>query len=449
MSNYKGQNYKVNRKIKEAVDRNQINYRESENDPITVIKRVNIYITDKKGNILKNVLITMDNTTIQTGNNGLLISNFPNKATKITVEKEGYKTATADIILNAEIQTHNFYLALSSSDEESEVVSIDNTSSTNSGLTNGQILFEPALDGTDAITCWSGPCSTEDGVFKGRGAFLTEGWSNEGLWQLDCDVAYSSSRKKYVGIMPICSEEINPYTDEKLEDYAIVAWEGWARGYGLDAYITGPNNYKYISPEEYHHLTIKKIADDTLKYIFDGQEWTLTTDKLQNLETLHVGIRDNPYDRSWGDSVLYKNIKVVELTSKADIYSLNKTVELNQYYSFTSYADDKGATEWGSGKVKIISIPSDNEAYIGVSVIENEPDASFIGQTFYVQKNAEVGNKIYPLYTDKNETEAHIYVSITAKVEQEQAPAQEQTPSQEQTPAQEQTPSQEQNSAPE
>ena len=45
MSIYQGQNYKVNRKVKEAVDKNQVNYRESADSPISIIKRVYVYIT--------------------------------------------------------------------------------------------------------------------------------------------------------------------------------------------------------------------------------------------------------------------------------------------------------------------------------------------------------------------------------------------------------------------
>lgn len=326
---YQGQNYKVNNKIKKAVDKNQLNYRESEDDPIPFIKRVFVYVTDKKGKVLEDVILKFQDKEISIGRNGLLLSNLPNEDAEITAEKEGYKTATGHIILNANIQTHDFYLALSTSDEESEVISTDNTiePQKEDDFVKGSILFQPELNGSDQITSWAGDNKTESGEYICHGSYLTEGWSNEGLWELEYDVKYSKDGVySYVGIMPICSEEINPFTDEKNNKYSLSAWEAYACVKGLGSTIIGPNNYKYLLPGEYHHTIIRKIAEDTIIYIFDNKEWKLIVPELKNLTLLHIGARDNPANvtsRNIGEQVYYKNIKVTELIPKDSQKEIN------------------------------------------------------------------------------------------------------------------------------
>lgn len=310
---YQGQNYKINRKVKEAVDKNQVNYRESADSPISIIKRVYVYITDKKGNILPEVTVTIDGETITTGYGGLLISNFPNEEKTITVSKEGYKTATATIILNAEKQTHKFFLVLETDDDESSVISYDNTEGNpNDKFVKCGTLFEPPLDGTDEITSWSlnnRVNKTENGEYIGTGSFLTQGWSNQGLWELECDFKYDN--KLYVGLMPICSEEINPYTDAKRNEYGLTTWEGNTGLAGLDCIlIEGAQSSMGVNLSEYNHMIMRKIEDTKIEFYLGENKWIYSVPKLPTLETLHIGVRDNPADRHSGGKIIYKNIKV-------------------------------------------------------------------------------------------------------------------------------------------
>jgi len=324
---YEGQNYKINKKIHDEVDKNQKYYEQEESGQVTTIKRVYVYITDKKGKILKDVSVTIGDKLFNVGTTGLLLSHFPNEETSIKAEKNGFKEAETTMLLDASIQTHKFFLALEASDEESEVISIDNTNP----IKQESILFEPPLDGTDEITSWSGTNTTGDGLYSGRGGYLTEGWSNEGLWQLDFDVSYKASR--YVGIMPICSEEINPFTDAKGKQYALTAWEGVAALTGLNSTSVGPVNYKYQSPDIFHHATLKKIAEDKLIWYFDSNEWEITAPNLKNLQTLHIGMRDNPADRTTGGPVVYKNIRVVSLdeeTGKQETPVIESNVNVSE-----------------------------------------------------------------------------------------------------------------------
>lgn len=341
---YQGQNYKVNRKVKEAVDKNQVNYRESADSPLSIIKRVYIYITDKKGHVLPEVTVTIDDETVTTGYGGLLISNFPNEEKTITVEKEGYKSATATIILDAEKQTHKFFLALETDEEDSEVISTDDTQPTEDELYPCDTLFE--LSDNNTLVTWS-TLTNEivDGVYTGNGSYIQEGWSNEGLWQIDYDVKYDTTNSSYVnyyaGVMPFCSEEINPYTNEKRKNYCMESWEKWAAIEGMDAICTeGPENYKYSQQNEYQHVTVKKTASDKIEYYFDNNKWVYSVPKLQNLETLHFGYRDNPSDRTRGVTISTKNLLVRKLCPKTNSEEeTNTEPSANENEGYTEHND--------------------------------------------------------------------------------------------------------------
>lgn len=79
-------------------------------------------------------------------------------------------------------------------------------------------------------------------------------------------------------------------------------------------------------------------------------------------------------------------------------------------YGFTSYSDEQGTTEWGSGIVELTGNESNN--YVEVIVRDNSTDASFIGKKFYINKNANISNNKYELFNDAGNTSAGIYVSI-------------------------------------
>lgn len=172
-------------------------------------------------------------------------------------------------------------------------------------------LFKPPLDGTDAITSWTSMTNkTEDGIYYSHGSFLTDGWNNEGLWQLDFDVC--SSNWGYVGLMPVCSEEINPYTDAKSKNYAMTSWEGLAYFGGLDQTVISETTMsKITSLNTWHHVTIQKLNDLYCKIIINNTYESIRRyNNLQNLSELHLGTRDNAYGRNEGGIIQFKNIKV-------------------------------------------------------------------------------------------------------------------------------------------
>ena len=74
-------------------------------------------------------------------------------------------------------------------------------------------------------------------------------------------------------------------------------------------------------------------------------------------------------------------------------------------YSFTSYADAEGTTEYATGKVETTEETKtfDGVEYTKVNVIENTVP-EFVGQSFYIASAAEPGT-IYQLYNENGEAQ--------------------------------------------
>ena len=80
-------------------------------------------------------------------------------------------------------------------------------------------------------------------------------------------------------------------------------------------------------------------------------------------------------------------------------------------YSFVSYADAEGTTEWGEGTVETTGVIKGN--YTEVVVKTNSPDESYVGQKFFIRSTAKTDGTIYAAYTDAGKTKAGFYVSIS------------------------------------
>lgn len=80
-------------------------------------------------------------------------------------------------------------------------------------------------------------------------------------------------------------------------------------------------------------------------------------------------------------------------------------------YSFKSYADAEGATEWGEGTVKSTGVVKGN--YAEAVVLTNSPDESYVGQKFFIRNSAKAdGTTIYKAYVDAGKTAAGFWISI-------------------------------------
>ena len=178
-------------------------------------------------------------------------------------------------------------------------------------------LFVPPLNGTDSITKWSTLTNTtENGVFQSHGSYLSNGWDNSGLWQLDFDVRTSSWR--YVGLMPFCDSAINPFTDAKNNTYSVTCWEGFTCPGGMGfSNISAPSSYsKKTATNTTYHMTIKKTASNRVEFILENNSaytWVKESSLLANYSTLYFGSRDNPASRNSGGILQFSNIIVKPL----------------------------------------------------------------------------------------------------------------------------------------
>ena len=179
----------------------------------------------------------------------------------------------------------------------------------------------PPLNGTDSIVKWSNRSNyTANGVFTSHGSYLGDGWSNENNWKISFDYKYSQGDASYstfyIGLMPICSAEINPFTDAKVTNYAIDTWEGGYSfsGLGRNGWISSPETTPSTSIQNnWTHMEITKLSDTRLKIVInDTYEWIGEFPNLVNLDTLYIGSRDNPSNRDTGAYIQFKNIIIKE-----------------------------------------------------------------------------------------------------------------------------------------
>lgn len=176
-------------------------------------------------------------------------------------------------------------------------------------------MFNPLLDGNDSITKWTNMTNTTgNGVFTSHGSFLTDGWSNSGNWQLDFDV--KANDWKYVGLMPICDADINPFTDAKVADYAFTTWEGITYGGGFGSSVVSQDTLSKITDtSNWHHYRMEKLSATKIRITIDNTyKAVLNVPNLANIQTLHIGTRDNPSSRNTGGLVQLKNIKVKSIS---------------------------------------------------------------------------------------------------------------------------------------
>lgn len=80
-------------------------------------------------------------------------------------------------------------------------------------------------------------------------------------------------------------------------------------------------------------------------------------------------------------------------------------------YSFISYEDAAGTTEWGEGTVETTGVIKGN--YSEVVVKTNSPKEEYVGQKFFIRTTAKTDGTIYAAYSDAGRTKAGFYVSIS------------------------------------
>lgn len=183
--------------------------------------------------------------------------------------------------------------------------------------------IKPSLNGSENIISWNNyENNASNGIYTSHGSYLDVGWSNNSYWAIEFDYKYAIKNGiiyTYVGLMPICSADINPFTDEKNNDYAITTWEGnfGFNGLGRDGWISSPttNPTKEIQ-SDWTHLEIIKLSDTRLQIVINNTyEWVGEFPNLANLTTLYMGTRENPANRNVGSIIQFKNISITEYDS--------------------------------------------------------------------------------------------------------------------------------------
>lgn len=182
----------------------------------------------------------------------------------------------------------------------------------------------------------------------------------------------------------------------------------------------------------------KKILDEEINYTFNSYgdaegtvSWgtgTVKTTGIKNRSLTEIEVVTNSTDQSFIGKKFFvisdaktDNTTIYPLytdlnKTKAGIYVTIGTTQNTEetIYSFTSYDDSNGTTEWGTGTVKLTGVVSNG--YTQVEVVTNSTDQSFIGQKFYITSDADANNTtIYQLYTDAGTTGAGIYVKISSE----------------------------------
>lgn len=269
---------------------------------------------------------------------GTIISSVNLNATKTTLSKSHNDTTTLTAtvmdsnnqsVSDETVQIYNGNTLIGTMTESNGTYSYTYTSQGNgdlslnakckgvssSSITVYDYLLVPPLDSTDAITTWtSATNNTSNGVFNSHGSYLSNGWDNSDLWQLDFDVKTSSW--KYIGLMPVCASGINPFTDAKVAAYAMTCWEGisFFGGMGLSSWDSYPSNFsKITSTNTSYHITIKKLSSTKLEIHIGNYVAIGNYDNLPNHSTLYIGTRDNPSSRNYGGVPQLSNIVVKPL----------------------------------------------------------------------------------------------------------------------------------------
>ena len=175
----------------------------------------------------------------------------------------------------------------------------------------------------DTVTVWNSMSGTNyisveadtgDNIFISHGSYLNTGWSNNGLWTVDFDYKYTST--KYIGLM--ISNNVfnsnNPFTDAQRNANAITTWEGsFPYGNGNLVWIVSPSSWTKPSQTGWNHLCVEKIDDTCLKIVLnDTYTWIGLLPPLTDWTDLYLGSRENPSSRTTGGSIVYKNIVIRE-----------------------------------------------------------------------------------------------------------------------------------------
>lgn len=189
----------------------------------------------------------------------------------------------------------------------------------------------------------------------------------------------------------LIKQEVDKYQKKASDEQISYTFNSYGDAAGTISWGTGTVKTTGI---ENRGLTEVEVITNSPEESFVGQKFFITSSAKTDNTTIYP---------------LYTNIDKTKAGIYVTIGETEKTV-----YSFTSYADTEGETEWGSGTVKLTGVTS--KGYTQVEVVTNSPEESFVGQKFYIASDVDADNTtIYQLYTDAGTTSANIYVKISSE----------------------------------
>lgn len=194
---------------------------------------------------------------------------------------------------------------------ENQIRAVGDTSSetliNRNQIASGNILYAPALDGTEQITTLSGQTSPtiSDNQLVGGSGYLTQGWDNSGLWQLTFRAYATNVNTIDTGII-LCP----PTATDRDENEFMLTNGGSMYIYENSAQVGYDSSLQSIldTYQSWAEYTISKIAPDTIRIYWENGYVDMTWEALASYDRICIGVD------KWSDnSMKIEQIKVEKL----------------------------------------------------------------------------------------------------------------------------------------
>ena len=183
------------------------------------------------------------------------------------------------------------------------------------------ILYQPKLDGTEAITTMSGQTTPtiSNNTLVGGSGYLTQGWDNTGLWKLQFEATADANSGN--GIM------LHAGTTN-TRDYDLVCLTGDSAVYIYSNGSTTTVDDRYFPNQSSQNkldsgwktVEIEKISSNQIKITINGYSKTWTFPAMATYNIMQIGVD------SWGGTAQLKNIVVTNGDTITKYYGINSNI---------------------------------------------------------------------------------------------------------------------------
>lgn len=162
-----------------------------------------------------------------------------------------------------------------------------------------KILYQPLLDGTEAITQISDTTTVSDGIMSGGCGYLTDGWNNSGDWKLSFECKFNSVDCSAIFILPPTSDK-RDYTELQITSQYHHKIASMVKGTSTTTdYATG-----LVQTDTWIPVTVTK-KDKNYTWNINGTDYTVTWN--YDTDKICIGVD------TWGSIAYLRDIKVVRL----------------------------------------------------------------------------------------------------------------------------------------